>query len=219
MGCRRPHPSLPLLRYIDGRLEGLLPDNGKHQYVAAPINKTSDGWLLFVSTLQGLIEYERGTARGLLDPSNISNWPTAAAQTADGTFWIGALETGLFRLGVTLGARETQHVAGLENAKINCLLPIGPSTLLIGTDKGLLTLHNGDLIQNANSELGNLEILALTSGQKGDAWIGTNGHLFRVHAKDILADGRIDSLDHLAVHGTVTALFEDREGWSRCAQE
>jgi len=101
MSCRRPHPSLPLLRYIDGRLEGLLPDNGKHQYVAAPINKTSDGWLLFVSTLQGLIEYERGTARGLLDPSNISNWPTAAAQTADGTFWIGTVETGLFRLGVT----------------------------------------------------------------------------------------------------------------------
>jgi ligand-binding sensor domain-containing protein len=201
-----------LFRYTAGRLEGPLSDNGRHRYLAAPINKTSDGWLLFVSTLQGLIEYERGTARVLLDPSNIPNWPTAVAQTGDGTFWIGTLETGLFRLGVTPGAREIQHVAGLESAKINCLLPIGPSTLLIGTDKGLLTLHNGDLIQNANSELGNLEILALASGQKGDAWIGTDGHLFKVHAKDIHADGRIDSLDHLAVHGTVTALFEDREG-------
>jgi signal transduction histidine kinase/ligand-binding sensor domain-containing protein len=201
-----------LFRYSVGRLEGPLPDNGRHQFVAAPINKSSDGWLLFVSTLQGLIEYERGIARVLLDPSNIPNWPTAVAQTADGTFWIGTIETGLFRLGVTPGVREIQHVAGLESAKINCLLPIGPSTLLIGTDKGLLTLHNGDLIQNANSELGNLEILALASGRKGDVWIGTDGHLFKVHSKDIHADGRIDSLEHLAVHGTVTALFEDREG-------
>jgi len=201
-----------LFRYTAGRLEGPLPDNGRHQYLAAPINKTSDGWLLFLSTLQGLIEYERGTARVLLDPSNIPNWPTAVAQTADGTFWIGTLEAGLFRLGVTPGAREIQHVAGLESAKINCLLPIGPSTLLIGTDKGLLTLHNGHLIQNANSELTNVEILALASGQKGGAWISTDGHLFRTRAKDIHADGRIDSLDHLAVRGTVTALFEDREG-------
>ncbi len=199
-----------LFRYTAGRLEGPLPDNGRHQSVAAPTNKTSDGWLLFVSTLQGLIEYERGTARVLLDPSNTPNGPTAVAQTADGTFWIGTLEMGLFRLGVTRGAREIQHAAGLERAKINCLLPIGPSTLLVGTDKGLLTLHNGELIQN--SELGNLEILALASGQKGDVWIGTDGHLYKVHAKDIYADGRIDSLDHLAVHGTVTALFEDREG-------
>ncbi len=201
-----------LFRYSAGRLEGPLPDNGRHQFVAAPINKSSDGWLLFVSTVQGLIEYERGTARVLLDPSNIPNWPTAVAQTADGTFWIGTIETGLFRLDVRRGAREIQHVAGLERAKINCLLPIGPSTLLIGTDKGLLTLHNGHLIQNANSELGNLEILALASGRKGDVWIGTDGHLFKVHAKDIHADGRINSLDHLAVHGTVTSLFEDREG-------
>ena len=201
-----------LFRYSAGRLEGPLPDNGRHQFVAAPINKSSDGWLLFVSTVQGLIEYERGTARVLLDPTNIPNWPTAVAQTADGTFWIGTIETGLFRLDVRRGAREIQHVAGLERAKINCLLPIGPSTLLIGTDKGLLTLHNGHLIQNANSELGNLEILALASGRKGDVWIGTDGHLFKVHAKDIHADGRINSLDHLAVHGTVTSLFEDREG-------
>jgi signal transduction histidine kinase/ligand-binding sensor domain-containing protein len=201
-----------LFRYSAGRLEGPLPDNGRHQFVAAPINKSSDGWLLFVSTVQGLIEYERGTARVLLDPTNIPNWPTAVAQTADGAFWIGTIETGLFRLDVRRGAREIQHVAGLERAKINCLLPIGPSTLLIGTDKGLLTLHNGHLIQNANSELGNLEILALASGRKGDVWIGTDGHLFKVHAKDIHADGRINSLDHLAVHGTVTSLFEDREG-------
>src|SRR5260221_14360750 len=135
-----------LFRYTAGRLEGPLPDNGRHQYLAAPINRTSDGWLLFLSTLQGLIEYERGRSRVLLDPSNIPNGPTAVAQTADGTFWIGTLEAGLFRLDVRRGAREIQHVACLERAKINCLLPVGPSTLLIGTGEGLLTLPKGHLI-------------------------------------------------------------------------
>jgi signal transduction histidine kinase/ligand-binding sensor domain-containing protein len=202
-----------LYRYGGGRLVGPLPDNGRHQYQnPPPMIRARDGWMLFTSAMQGMIEYERGIGRVLLDPSRIPNRPTAVAQTADGTLWIGTLETGLFRVVVTQGAQEIQHVAGLETAKISSLLPIGPSTLLIGTDKGLLAFHDGDVIRNANPELGNLEILALTSGQKGDVWIGTDGHLFKAHAKDIHADGRIDSLDPLTVHGTVSTLFEDRDG-------
>lgn len=202
-----------LFRYDGGRLVGPLPDNGRHQYQTAPPMTTArDGWLLFTSVMQGMVEYEKGEGRVLLEPSRIPDRPTAVAQTADGTFWIGTLETGLFRVVVTQDTQEIQHVAGLETAKINALLPIGPSTLLIGTDKGLLTFHNGGLIRNANSELGTLEILALTGGQKGDVWIGTDGHLFEAHAKDIHEDGRIDSLDHLTVHGTVSTLFEDRDG-------
>jgi signal transduction histidine kinase/streptogramin lyase len=113
---------------------------------------------------------------------------------------------------VRRGTPEVKQVTGLPYARINCLLPIGASTLLLGTEKGLLSLHNGRLIQDVHPELSNLEILALASGRDGDVWIGTGGRLFKVDAKDIDADGRIHSLDRLAVSVPVTSLFEDRTG-------
>jgi ligand-binding sensor domain-containing protein len=201
-----------LFRYTAGRLEGPLPDIGKHPYGTAAVNRTRDGGLLFASETQGMLEYERGTARVLLDPSTIPNSPTAVAQTADGTFWIGTRDTGLFRVNVTRGTPEVKQATRLRYARINCLLPIAASTLLLGTEKGLLSLHNGRLIQEVNPELSDLEILALASGQNGDVWIGTGGRLFKVDAKDIDSDGRIHSFDRLAVSVPVTSLFEDRAG-------
>jgi PAS domain S-box-containing protein len=200
-----------LFRYRAGSLNGL-PDNGKHQYRVASLNKTRDGWLLFASELQGLIEYENGEARLLVEPGKLPSRPTAAAETADGTIWIGTREAGVFRLAGIRSAPEVQRVTGPLNVRVNCLLPIGDSTLLIGTDKGLLSLHHGNLIRETLPEVGNSKILALTKGQKGDLWIGTNGYVFKAHAKDIDTEGRINALDHLAVRGTVTALFEDRDG-------
>ena len=200
-----------LFRYTAGLLKGPVPDNGKHQYRVASLNKTRDGWLLFASELQGLIEYEHGEARLLMEPSILPSRPTAVAQTADGTVWIGTREAGVFRLTAVRSAQEVQRVAGLMNVRVNCLLAIGDSTLLIGTDKGLLSVHNGNLIRETLPEVGT-EILALTKGQKGDVWIGAHEQVFKAHAKDIDTQGRIHSLDHLAVRGTVTALFEDRDG-------
>ena len=201
-----------LFRYAVNRLVGPLADNGKHQHRAAAVASTRDGWLLFASDLQGLIEYERGVAHVLLDPATIPNYPTALAQTADGTISIGTREAGVFRLNLTRGSPEIRRIAGLPDAKINCLLPVSASTLLLGTGSGLLSLHNGKLIQEVNPELRNLEIFALATGQDGNVWIGTDGRLFKAAAKDIDVDGRIHVLDHLAVRSAVTSLFEDRAG-------
>ena len=200
-----------LFRYTAGLLKGPLPDNGKHQYRVASLNKTRDGWLLFASELQGLIEYDHGEARLLVEPSKIPSRPTAVAQTANGTFWLGTREEGVFRLAAPGSDHDLHRVAALMNVRVNCLLPIADSTLLIGTDKGLLSLHNDNLIRERIPELGR-EILALTKDQKGDVWIGTNGYVFKAQAKDIDTEGRINALDPLAVGGRVTALFDDRDG-------
>jgi ligand-binding sensor domain-containing protein len=66
-----------LFRYAAGRLEGPLPDIGKHYYGTAAVNRTRDAWLLFATETQGMAEYERGAARVLLDPGTIPNSPTA----------------------------------------------------------------------------------------------------------------------------------------------
>jgi signal transduction histidine kinase/ligand-binding sensor domain-containing protein len=201
-----------LFQQTAGLLKGPLPDNGRHPYRVARLDKTQGGWLLVASELQGLIEYEHGEPRLLLEPSLVPSRPTAVAQTADGTFWIGTRDAGLFRLTVEGTARQVQRVAGLMNVKVNCLLPMADSTLLIGTEKGLLSLHNGHLIREMLPGVGNTEILACTKGEKGDVWIGAGSQVFKARAKDIDADGSISSLGHLTVRGTVTALFEDRDG-------
>ena len=200
-----------LFRYSAGRLLGPLADSGKGLRRSGPVNRTRDGWLLFASLTQGLVEFERGEARVVLDASVIPPSPTAVAQAADGSFWIGTRDEGVFHFKVTRGAPEIQHLTGLPDMKINCLLPIAASTLLIGTDAGLVSVHNGRLIREVPPELRNIEILALASGQESDIWIGANGRLFRARVKDIEAGG-IHSLGQSDLQFPATALFEDRGG-------
>ncbi|HEX4169905.1 MAG TPA: two-component regulator propeller domain-containing protein [Bryobacteraceae bacterium] len=194
-----------VFRYDAGRLVGPLIDR------AGPINKTRDGWLLFASETQGLVVFRFGVAHVLLDARMIPSSPTAVAQAADSTFWIGTRDHGVFHFKLTQGAPEVQHLPGLPDTKINCLLPIGTSTLLIGTDKGLLSVHGGKL-EEVHHELTNLEILALASGRDRDVWIGAGGNLFRADVKDIDVDGRIHSLDRSSLRFSATSLFEDRTG-------
>jgi signal transduction histidine kinase/ligand-binding sensor domain-containing protein len=202
-----------VFRYSADRLNGPLPDNDRHRYRLSPlVARTRDGGLLFGSAVQGLIEYEHGSGHVLIAPALMPSLPTAVAQTADGTFWIGTEGLGVFRVRLSEGAPEIQNIAALRNTRINCFLPIGASTLLIGTGKGLLTLHNGKLIDQVNSELRNQEILTLTNGPRGYIWLGAERQVFKARAEDIARDGQIHSLDRVGVTGAVTALFEDRDG-------
>jgi ligand-binding sensor domain-containing protein/signal transduction histidine kinase len=200
-----------LFQYSAGRLAGPLAGNGTVQAINAAVSRSRDGSLLFASELQGLIEYERGARHVLFDPSSIPYKPTAVAQTADGTYWVGTIESGLYRFSVKDGTSKILQIAGLKNATINCLLPVGNSSLLVGTDQGLRRVDHGNLAQEVNPELDTLTIVAMTYGREGDVWIGTNGQLFRASAKDIDNDGRVRSLDRFSVNSRVTALFEDRD--------
>ena len=200
-----------LFRYAAGLLQGPLPDNGRHQHLVSLVTKTFDGWLLFVSELQGVVEYRNGERRVLLEARMIPAAPTAVAQTADSTIWIGTSEKGLFRFNPGKGNQQLQTVPSLSSTKINCLLPVN-TTLLVGTNKGLFGLHNDNVISEALPELEHDEILALASGRHGEIWIGTDGHVFKAHAEDTDAESRIQSLESLAVNGTVTTLFDDRDG-------
>jgi PAS domain S-box-containing protein len=203
-----------LFRYSGDRLIGPLPDQGSHRYRLSPlVGRTREGRFLFGSEAQGLIEYDRGSSRVLLDPAMVPHRPSAVAESEDGTFWIGTEAMGVFRVRLNSGGTPAiQHIPGLLNTKVNCLLPLGASNLLIGTGKGLFVLRNGHLTQQIDSELHDQEIVALATGMRGDIWIAGERQIFEAHAADIGANGQIHSLDRLAASGPVTALFEDRDG-------
>ena len=112
-----------LYRYESGHLSAPLPDNGNHRYIMTFLNRSHDGWLLFASESQGIVEYEQGSRKILLNAERMPRLPSAIAQTADGTIWIGTQASGLFRLTPVGGAAGTEHVEAFANSKINCLLP------------------------------------------------------------------------------------------------
>jgi signal transduction histidine kinase/ligand-binding sensor domain-containing protein len=203
-----------LFRYEAGVLKGPVPDNGRHDYAVSSMTRTFDGWLLFVSELQGVVEYKHGEHRVLLEPRAVPGPPTTVAQTADGTIWIGTAEKGLFQFRPEKGEVSLRQVAGLNNKRINCLLPLSNTTLLVGTKQGLFISHSDNLPSEVSPTFGHDEILALASGLKGRIWIGTDGHVFKADLKGIDAKGSIHLLDQLMVNGNhaVTALFEDRVG-------
>jgi signal transduction histidine kinase/ligand-binding sensor domain-containing protein len=203
-----------LFRYEAGLLKGPVPDNGRHGYAPSAVNMTYDGWLLFVSELQGVVEYKHGERRVLLEPRAVPGAPAAVAQTADGTIWIGTAEKGLFQFSPERGEASLLQVPSLKNKRINCLLPLANSTLLVGTKQGLFVSRGDNSFSEVSPAVERAEILALASGLKGRIWIGTKRHVFQADPKDLDANGRIRPLERLTVNGNsaVTALFEDRDG-------
>src|SRR5580704_8086352 len=195
----------------EGYITEPLADNGRHTNLTGLLSKNRNGWMLFASEEQGVVDYENGTPRVLLDPADVPREPTALVEMADGTIWIGTRGAGLFYLHTVPEKTKLEHFEGISNLKVNCLLQSGDSTLLIGTDKGLYTLHDGKLTLS-HPELGNPEILAMASGRQGNVWIGTSDSAFRVDSKDAEAEGTIRALDRVNLDGVVTALFEDRDG-------
>lgn len=203
-----------LFRWEAGVLKGPVPDNGRHEYAVSSVNKTFDGWLLFVSELQGVVEYKRGEHRVLLQPRAVPEPPTAVAQTSDGTIWIGTAEKGLFRFSPEKGEASLLQVPSLKNKRINCLLPLANAILLVGTKQGLFISDSNNSFSEVNLTHGHDEILALASGLKGRLWIGTERHIFKADHKDIDAAGKVRPIEQLMVNSNtaVTALFEDRDG-------
>ena len=168
-----------LFRYEAGLLKGPVPDNGRHGYAVSAVNKTSDGWLLFVSELQGVVEFKHGERRVLLEPRAVPGPPTAVAQTTDGTIWIGTAEKGLFQFRPEKGETSLLQVPSLKNKRINCLLPLANTILLVGTKQGLFSSHGNNSFSEVSSTPGHDEILALASGLKGRIWIGTERPCFQ----------------------------------------
>ena len=195
----------------DGQLTGPLPDNGRHLTITGLVAKDREGWLLFASELQGVVEYKHGSPKVLLDALSMPRDPTALVEMTDGTVWVGTREAGLYSVRTVSGKTELEHFEGISNVKVDCLLQSGDSTLLIGTDQGLFTLHNGKLTASRPQQ-GSPEILAMTNGRQGYVWIGTSDSAFRVDSKDIEAEGTIHALNRQTLDGAATALFEDRHG-------
>src|ERR1700722_6928016 len=125
----------------------------------------------------------------------------AMAQTEDGKIWLGTERRGLFYLqGDRILKASSERIA----TKMNVLLPLQNSEVLVGTAKGLMRWGGTTLtVAGVPSPLLNLEILSLLRDHDSNIWVGTSRGLFRYNANGVSLPSTSEP---------VTALFEDREG-------
>jgi ligand-binding sensor domain-containing protein/signal transduction histidine kinase len=215
-----------VFRYRDGIFE---PIRGQSENGTTAIARGTSGAILLSSQAEGTITYSDNRFRSLssatllTDEARAANgdapderttpfsWfdrlavPTsvviAMAQSDDGKIWLGTERRGLFYLqsGRVLSA-SSERIA----TKMNCLLPLQNSEVLVGTAKGLMRWSGTNLsVAGLPSALLNLEVLSLLRDRDSNVWVGTSRGLFRYNANGVSLPSATEP---------ITALFEDREG-------
>lgn len=183
------------LTYRDNRLQSLSPSTLPADGSRVANSEGSD---------------QRGTPFSWFDRlSAPTMWAISMAQTDDGKIWLGTEHRGLFYL---QQGRVSRASKGVDDSKINCLLPLQSSELWVGTAKGLLR-WNGSRLTSAGlpSSLLDLDVNSILNDRDSNIWIGTSRGLFRYNANGV---------SFLSTTAPITALFEDREGsiWIGCAR-
>ncbi len=186
-----------LVRYSRGGFEQAIPDT-KPDLGFTAMGPGSRGDVLFIRPG----DLMRSSGRSLV---HISPWKThvviTAAETWDGTVWLGTRDDGLFAL---RSGSESQP-GGLPDLKINCLLQVHGSELWVGTDRGLVR-WDGHMITGAGvpRSLQHVQILALDQDRDQNVWVGASTGFMRIDPRGVSSAAGAGE--------EVSALFEDREG-------
>jgi signal transduction histidine kinase/ligand-binding sensor domain-containing protein len=215
-----------VFRYHDGIFE---PIRGETENGTTAMTRGTSGAVLLSSLAEGTITYADNRFRSLssaallTDAARVANgeapdqratpfsWfdrlaaPTAVviamAQTGDGKIWLGTERRGLFYL-------QDDRILSASNertaTKINCLLPLQNSEVLVGTAKGVMRWSGTTLtVAGVPSSLLNLDVLSLLRDRDSNIWVGTSRGLFRYNPIGVSSPATTEP---------ITALFEDREG-------
>ena len=223
-----------ILRYHDGKFD---PGRNEAEVGITSLGRGRDGSALFSSLTLGPLSYGAGNFKVLMTPEASSgaattsvtddelsshlSWATgvathrlakpssavvAVAETTDGLVWLGTSDRGLFYL---KGGRVYHVPQGVDDGRINCLLPMETGELWIGTDKGVLRWTGSKLTREGlPSEVQNTQILSAIRDRDGNIWLGSGRGLLRFNSHGVSYDDGATAQSGLAVN----SLFEDREG-------
>jgi ligand-binding sensor domain-containing protein/signal transduction histidine kinase len=223
-----------ILRYHEGKFD---PGRNEAEVGITSLGRARDGSALFSSLTLGPLSYGAGSFKVLTTPEASSgpaspsvtndelssrlSWATgvathrlakpstavvAVAETTDGLVWLGTSDRGLFYL---KGGRVYHVPQGVDDGRINCLLPMENGELWVGTDKGVLRWAGSTLTREGlPSEIRNTQILSAIRDRDGNIWMGTGHGLLRFNSHGVSYDDGATVQSGLAV----SSLFEDREG-------
>jgi ligand-binding sensor domain-containing protein/signal transduction histidine kinase len=196
-----------LLRYNDGRLEGLPSKFGQPGIQVTASFNSQNGSILLADSINGI---ERVTEDGTktLAPSNaLPGYALviSMAESGNGTIWLGTASQGLFSLN---DGHIKAVLSGHPTRRINCLLPTGENSTWFGTANGLFN-WDGTRITRVPlpDQVKGAQVLTMLRDRRGNIWVGTARGLVRIDNSGASFFER-DSV----ASGEITSLFEDREG-------
>ena len=216
-----------VFRYHNGVFE---PIRGQTENGTTAMARGTSGAILLSSLAEGTITYKDNQFRSLSSAVLLTDAARAANgeapdQPATPFSWFDRLAVptsvviangadrrrakfGLARSVVGCFTSRTASILSASNdrvaTKMNCILPVQNSAVLVGTAKGMMRWNGTHLTaEGVPSSLLNLDVLSLLGDRDSNIWVGTNRGLFRYNANGI-------SL--ASVSEPINALFEDREG-------
>ena len=195
-----------VIRHPNGEFERLASAPGSTTSYVTAMWKENDGGVLLWDLMSGLLRYRNGQVEVLAHRrGSLGKIVISITQTPDGKIWVGALGAGLSSATHDDIITESGTIPG---TKASCLLPMGETQVLVGTDKGLFRWNGSALSSIAlPPSVEGAQILTLLRDHNGHIWAGTTRGLVRINA-----DGSSVADEGDAENGVVNALFEDREG-------
>jgi diguanylate cyclase (GGDEF)-like protein len=190
-------------------LDGLPSDTVSH------VLELADGQLLLSSYYAPPTLFDGVTFRPLHDRAGrpLASATAVAAQTADGSLWLGSRDEGLLRRHPD-GRGERVALPGADAARlgeraVQALLVDGEHALLIGTGFGLFRLDwQADGNRAEALGLAGEDVVCLLRDQAGTLWAGTERGLRRQDA-----DGQWQPVAGAGLEGVrIWALHQDRRG-------
>jgi ligand-binding sensor domain-containing protein/signal transduction histidine kinase len=195
-----------ILRYRDGRFEGLASKFGQPGIQVTASLDTHNGSILLADGINGIERVGNDRTETLAPANALPGYAlvSSMAESRSGTIWLGTASQGLF----SLKDGEIHAVAsGLAPQRINSLLPTGENSIWVGTGSGLFE-WDGDRITRLPlpKEAAGAQILTMMRDHESNIWVGTTRGLLRFDRRGV------SSFDQSSfASGGVTALFEDRE--------
>ncbi|MBL7953168.1 MAG: histidine kinase [Flavobacteriales bacterium] len=134
-----------------------------------------DGRLL-IGLRNGLLLWNTGTCRMIPVGDSEPKAVNTLAEGGDGSWWVGTLIDGLYRLKPDGKQEEYDEENGLLRNNVRCLLVDDRDRLWIGTKFGLNLLDQGRLrVFTVHQGLPNDNIWCAFQDDEGDIWFGTDG--------------------------------------------
>jgi ligand-binding sensor domain-containing protein/signal transduction histidine kinase len=197
-----------IVRYHDGVFENVLIDSSKIKMSVTVMSQSKNGDILFATLENGVFKYNEEGFAAVIPPANMPrSMAISIAGTRKGEIWLGTRDRGLFQYGGTENKNISDEIPDL---KINCLFSAGDEELLIGTDKGMIYWNGREFSEpDGFKPLQNSQIIKVIKDRDSNFWIAANPRgIWRIDDEKTVAIQNNNG----QLNGTVTAVFEDREG-------
>lgn len=139
---------------------------------------------LLVGTERGVYRQQADGRFAPLDPGLAEVAVTQLLADADGSVWVGTVNSGLLRVG-PLGVERLDVADGLPNSRVLSLLRDREDSLWVGTNGGLMRLRDAPFSSHTTQRgLADDFVRSVLAHRDGSLWVGTSKGVSRYGSDD-----------------------------------